>query len=99
MESKHKMEHKTFKQFHKELSWSTRIYTLLTIVLVGGVYLFDASRTNWALPITGAIAVVLFVESFAISFRRHPKTWQAIKWTVILILLALLLIGAYTFRK
>ena len=87
------MERKTLKQFHKELSWSTRIYTLLTVALLAGAYLFDATQTNWALPITGAIAVVLFVESFAISFHRHPKTWRLIKWGVVLILLMLLLIG------
>ena len=88
------MERKTLKQFHKELSWSTRIYTLLTVALLVGAYVFEANQTNWALPITGAIALVLFVESFAISFHRHPKTWRLIKWAVILILLTLLLIGA-----
>lgn len=88
------MERKTLKQFHRELSWSTRIYTLLTLALLAGAYLFDANHTSWALPITGAIAIVLFVESFAISFHRHPKMWQAIKWTIIFILLTLLLIGA-----
>ncbi len=90
------MERKTLKEFHKDLSWSTRIYTLLTVALLAGAYIFDANNMGWALPITGAIAVILFVESFAISFHRHPKTWRVIKWTIILILLALLLIGART---
>jgi len=94
LERKIEMEHKSLKQFHKELSWSTRIYTLLTVALLVGAYVFDANQTSWALPIAGAIAVVLFVESFAISFHRHPKTWRVIKWAVILILLTLLLIGA-----
>ena len=87
------MERKTLKQFHKELSWSTRIYVLLTVALLGGAYLFDANNTNWTLPVIGALSVVLFVESFAISFHRHPKTWRVIRWAVVLILLALLLIG------
>lgn len=87
------MERKTLKQFHKDLSWSTRIYTLLTIALLAGAYLFDANNTSWALPIAGALAVILFVESFAISFHRHPKSWRLIWWTIALILMALLLIG------
>ena len=87
------MERKTLKQFHKELSWSTRIYTLLTVVLVAGAYLFDAHANSWALPMAGALAVILFVESFAISFHRHPNTWRLIRWAVTLVLLALLLIG------
>lgn len=87
------MERKTLKQFHKQLSWSTRIYVLLTVALLAGAYLFDANNTDWTLPVIGALSVVLFVESFAISFHRHPKTWRVIRWAVILILLALLLIG------
>lgn len=87
------MQRKTLKQFHKGLSWSTRIYTLLTVTLLIGAYVFDANNTNWTLPIIGALSVILFVESFAISFHRHPKTWRVVRWAVILILLALLLIG------
>ena len=88
------MERKTLKQFHKELSWSTRIYTLLTVAVLAGAFLFNAWSTNWALTIAMALAVVLFVESFAISFHRHPKTWRVVRWLIVLIVLTLLLIGA-----
>jgi hypothetical protein len=87
------MERKTLKDFHKQLSWSTRIYTLLTIVLVAGAFLFDAWSTNWALAMVLAVAVVLLVESFAVSFHRHPRTWRIIRWILILILMGLLFIS------
>ncbi len=85
------MEKKSFRQFHRDLSWSTRIYTLLTVCLIIGAFVFNAWETNWALTMVAAIAVILFVESFALSMQNHPKTWQAIRWILFLILLALLL--------
>ena len=90
------MQRKTLKQFHEQLSWSTRIYTLLTIATVIGAFVFDAWNTNWALTIVAALSVVLFVESFALYFLHHPKAWRAVRWIVrllVLVVLALLLIG------
>ena len=87
------MENKSLKQFHNSLSWSTRIYTLLTIVTVALSYIFDAWNTNFARTIIVALAIILFVETFEIMFHQHPKTFQLIKWLIILIALALLLIG------
>ena len=87
------MQDKSLKQFHRNLSWSTRIYTLLTIVTVALSYWFDAWNTNWARTIILALAIILFVETFEILFHKHPKTWRTIRWIIILIALALLLIG------
>lgn len=87
------MARKTLKQFHKELGWSTRIYTLLTIALAICAFIFDAWNTDWVLTVICALAIILCVESFAISFHRHPKTWRVIWWSIVLILLAVLLIG------
>lgn len=87
------MERKTLKQFHKNLSWSTRIYTLLTVATVAFSYVYDAWNSNWVKTIILALAIILFVETFEIVFHQHPKTWQTIRWVIILILAALLLIG------
>lgn len=87
------MERKTLKQFHHELSWSTRIYTLLTFVLFSGAYFFNAWNTDWVMTIVVALAIILFVESFAIVLHRHPLLWRILKWGVILILFSLLFIG------
>lgn len=91
------MERKTLKQFHHELSWSTRIYTLATVLTIVGSFAFDAWNTNWVLTIVSVLAVILFVESFAILFFKHPRAWRIIRWVVLLILLALLLISAIPF--
>jgi hypothetical protein len=87
------MERKTLKQFHKNLSLSTRIYTLLTIVTIAFSYYYDAWNSNWVKTIILALAIILFVETFEIMFYNHPKTWKTIRWILILILLAFLLIG------
>ena len=87
------MERKTLKQFHHELSQSTRIYTLATLLTIIGSFVFDAWSTNWAMTIISVLAVILFVESFAISFIRHPERYRALRWIILLILLALLLIS------
>ena len=87
------MERKTLKELHRDLSWSTRIYTLLTIVLVIGAHVFKAWESDWAMTIVVALAVVLLVESFAIVFHRYPNTWRLIRWGLLLMVLALLFIG------
>ena len=87
------MEKRTFQQFNSDLSWSTRIYLLLALLVTGGAFLFNAWTTNWAFTIAIALAVVLLVESFVLSVQHHPATWRAIGWALLLILLALLLIG------
>jgi low affinity Fe/Cu permease len=89
------MEKKTFETFHKDLSWSTRIYALMVVVTIVLSALFDAWSHNWVLTIIGAIAIVLFVETFAIYFHNHPKAWRTVRLILFLILLAMLLIGAW----
>lgn len=88
------MEKKTFKEFHDDLSWSTRIYALLVFLTVVLSLAFDAWSGDWTLTIIGAIAIVLFIETFAIYFKTHPKTWKRVRLIIFLIILALLLIGA-----
>jgi len=87
------MERKTLKQFHNELSWSTRIYTLLVVVTVLLSAVFNAWSTDWTLTIISALAIILFVETFALYFQSHPKTWRVLRVIFLLILLALLFIG------
>ncbi|MCB0549054.1 MAG: hypothetical protein KDD19_15855 [Phaeodactylibacter sp.] len=87
------MAEKTLNDFHRDLSWSTRIYTLLTIVIAVGAFLFDAWNTNWAVTMVVALAAVLFVESFALYFQHHPRVWRLVRWGLLLLLLLLLLTG------
>lgn len=87
------MKRKTLKEFNNELSWATRIYTLLAVAVIGFAYLTNASGNNWVMTILLAISAILFVETFAISFHRHPKIWKTIRWILIMILTSLVLIG------
>ncbi len=87
------MKRKTWKDFHNDLSWSARIYTLLTILIVVLAHFFNAWDTDWTMTIIVALAIILFVESFAMVFLHHPRIWMVIRWLLILILLALILIG------
>lgn len=84
---------KNFEQFNKELSWSTRIYTLATVVIAFGAFLFNAWDTDFAFTIIVAIATILFIETFAIYFHKHPKFWRIFRIVIILLFLAMLLIG------
>ena len=85
------MKHKTFREFHNELSWSVRIQVLMAVGIIAGALIFDAWESDWALTMLFAITLVLGVESFALSFRHHPKTWRLIRWGLLLALMALLL--------
>lgn len=87
------MSTKNFEEFNKELSWSTRIYTLATVVIAFGAFLFNAWDTDFAFTIIVAIAVILFIETFAIYFHKHPKFWRSFRIVILLLFLALLLIG------
>jgi len=87
------MSTKTFQDFNKELSWSTRIYTLATILIAVGSFVFNAWETDFAMALIVAISVILFMESFAIYLKHHPQFWKIFRGVSLLILLALLLIG------
>ena len=87
------MERKSIHQLHRNLTWQTRIYMIAVLATVVFAHLFDAWNGEWATTIISVVAVVLLFDSFAISFHRHPRTWEAVKWIVVLALLAFLLIG------
>jgi len=84
---------KSFEQFNKELSWSTRIFTLATVVIAIGAFVFNAWDTNFAFTVIVAIAIILFIETFAIYFHKYPKYWRTFRIIILLLFLALLLIG------
>ena len=88
-----RMERKTLKQFHRNLTWQSRIYALVVIATVIFAHFFNAWNSSWTTTIIAVVALVLFLDSFTISFHRNPRLWQLIKWGIILIVLALLLIG------
>ncbi len=91
------MSKKSLRDLHNQLSWNTKIYTLLAISVVLIAKFTNALQNDFALSIILALLIVLFVESFAMISIKHPRQWQYIKWTVILAVLALLLLGFLNF--
>ena len=87
------MERKTWKEFQKDLHWSTRIFALATVSTVLLAALFRAWHTDFALTILGVLGLIFLVESLAISLQRHSRLWTVIGWLFLLVLLGLLLIG------
>ena len=87
------MEEKSLKKLHRDISWSTRIYALLTIFVAVGAIFFNAMETDWALTIITAVAGILLVESFAVFFHHHPKVWNLFRWVLVLALLTLIITG------
>lgn len=73
------------------LSWETKIYVALAVLITVGSFLFDAWSTNWVLTILVGLASILLIEHFWIIAHRHPQAWRTFKWTLLLIALAYLL--------
>ena len=87
------MEKKSFQQLHNQLSWNTKIYTLLAISVALFAKFSDALQSDFALTIILALSVVLLVESFVIISMSSPKKWKVIRWLALLVGLGLLLSG------
>jgi len=87
------MKNKTIKEFHDRLSWNTKLYTLLAIVVALVARFSNAMNTNFALTMIIGLLVVLFVESFAVVSVKHPLIWRYVRWGVLLAILAIVLLG------
>lgn len=87
------MKGKSWSDLNKAMSSSTKIYVLVAVSIGIGSFIFNAWSTNWTLTILVTLAVTLLVEHFWVLAHRHPKTWNTIKWTILLIALALLFLS------
>lgn len=87
------MQHNTLKDFHDRLSWNTKLFTLLAIVVAFVARFSNAMNTDFALTIIIGILVILFVESFAMLSVSHPILWNYVKWVVFLTILAVILLA------
>lgn len=86
---------KTLKEFNQTVSWSTRIYVLMTITLMISTFLLNAWSGSFALSIALSVAIVLLAETILLSVQHHPRTWHIIGWILLLVLFLLLLVGAF----
>lgn len=87
------MEVKSWKEFNMDLRWSTRIYTLSVVLAILFSVIFNAWHTDWALTVVAVVGALFLIETFVYGYAHNPRTWQAILWILLLILVALLLMG------
>ena len=85
------MKSKTIRDFHNELSWNTKLYTLLAITVLLVAKFTSALETDFAITMVIGLLIILFVESFTIVSLHYPRLWKYTKWGIILIFLGLLL--------
>ena len=88
------MKNQTIKEFNDSLSWEVRIFVLLSIAMVAGVFLFETWQATWSVAALFALIVVVGVEVFSNIKDKHPTIWRLIVWGIVLLMLAMLSIGA-----
>lgn len=89
------MEVKSWKEFNRDLRWSTRIYVLSVLLVILFSFMFNAWSTDWALTIISVIAALLLIETFAYGHAHNPGAWATIRWILLMILIAFLLMGHF----
>ena len=81
------------KPLSKVLSWNTKFFVLLALTLVVVSYFYNDLEYSLAVGSFVALLVVLIVEYSQILSVRHPKTWRAVKFFVIMMVILLTLIS------
>ena len=87
------MKGKSWSDLNRMMSWSTKIYVLVALLIGIGSFIFNAWSTNWTLTVLVTLAITLLVEHFWVIAHWHPKAWRTFKWTILLIALALLFLS------
>ena len=89
------MINKNHTPIGKKLSWNTKLFVLLAMVLV--IFSFTSDNTQLGITIGSVVAllVVLVVDYFQIISRNHPKTWRNVKFILIALVILLTFIGFF----
>ena len=82
-----------FKTFHNEVSWNTKFYVLLAFCMVLFSYFMNDAELGLMVGAVVSLFIVLFVDLYLILSKRYSKSWKVIKYILLLIIIALLLIG------
>jgi glucan phosphoethanolaminetransferase (alkaline phosphatase superfamily) len=87
------MRTESFEKFDKRLSWNTKMYVLLTAIIVLMTYFINGNELEFTFAAICALFVVLFVETYSIWAHRFPRIWMILKWIIIWCIILLTLIG------
>lgn len=85
----------TIKKYSKSISSNTKMYILLSVLLVVFSQLFNAEDTNYVLPSIAALLTLFAIENYMIFAKKYPYIWNIIKWSA---LAAIILITLISFR-
>ncbi|MBT8232194.1 MAG: hypothetical protein KJN84_06180 [Bacteroidia bacterium] len=78
---------------NRTLSWNTKFFFLLAFVLVTVGFIFQDTEMGISLGAILALLAVLIIDYYKILSVRFPKTWRAIKFIVVVLIIALTLIS------
>lgn len=84
---------KSLKDFNQDLTWEIRLYVLVAVTTVALAHVWDAWSSSWVPLILTVIALVLFVEVYVVFIVRNPVLLRFLKWVIIIIGIALILVG------
>jgi drug/metabolite transporter (DMT)-like permease len=82
-----------FKTFNKEISWNTKFYVLLVILMVVFSYVFRDHDGGYFLGSVIALLCVLLLDLYLILSKKYTDSWRWIKIVIVITILALTLIS------
>ena len=81
------------KTFDKQISWNTKFYVILAILMALFSFLFRDQEAGYFLGALGAIFCVLLLDFYLILSKKYTNTWRWIKIIIVILILALTLIS------
>lgn len=82
-----------FKSFDKQISWNTKFYVILAILMVTFSFVFRDYEAGYFIGAVIALLCVLLLDFYLILSKKYTNTWRWMKIVIVVIILALTLIS------
>lgn len=87
------MNQKTIRSIDKDLTLNTKLFILMTFMLLLFSFWMDYNDSSFVLAITVTLIIVLGVEYYFVLKNKYPAAWHLLKWMLLFILITLISIG------
>lgn len=87
------MNNKTISSIDKDLTLNTKLFILMTFLVLLFSYWMDFNDYTFVFASVLALIVVLAVEYYFVLVNKYPATWHLLKWIFLFILITLITIG------
>lgn len=87
------MNNKTFKTIDKDLTLNTKLFILMTFLLLLFTYWFGFNDASIVAGSLFSLCIVLAVEYYFVLTQKYPTVWHVLKWVFLFILITLISIG------